>query len=196
MSKNSTTRNWNRPFIQVWLDSAIVWAHAFLGSTVRKESFMNDPCSNLPEAVRSDQTVAVLAVSPSDDDLNNLSGIFRQTRWNIHGVHACREARDFLRKNPAAVVVCERRLPDGTWLDLHRLAGSLSAPPKIIVTSDDADDSLWAEVLNLGGYDVLAKPFDRSEVTRIISLAWLHWKESPRKTPASASRQSRAAANG
>ncbi len=147
---------------------------------------MTDPCQNLPEAIRSDQTVAVLAVSPSDDDLNRLDGIFQQTRWRLYSAHAFREASDFLREHPAAVVVCERSLPDGTWLDLYRLAGSLSTPPKVIVTSDDADDSLWAEVLNLGGYDVLAKPFDRSEVTRIISLAWLHWKESPRKAAGSA----------
>ena len=32
-------------------------------------------------------------------------------------------------------------------------------------------------MLNLGAYDVLSKPFDRAEVLRIISLAWLHWKE-------------------
>lgn len=39
-----------------------------------------------------------------------------------------------------------------------------------------ADDSLWAEALNVGAYDVLAKPLDRTEVTRVLSLAWLHWQ--------------------
>ena len=39
------------------------------------------------------------------------------------------------------------------------------------------DDALWGEVLNLGAYDVLSKPFHRTEVTRIISLAWLYWKD-------------------
>ena len=139
---------------------------------------MSDPCKNLPEAIRSDQTVAVLAVSPFDEDHSTLKGIFRQTRWAIHGVRAFEEARDFLRHELPAVVVCERFLPDGSWHDLFRLTSALNEPPQLIVTAGDADDSLWAEVLNLGGYDVLAKPFERSEVTRIISLAWLHWKES------------------
>ena len=53
----------------------------------------------------------------------------------------------------------------------------ISHPPMLIVTSRTADDRLWAEALNLGAYDVLAKPFDQSEVTRVVSLAWLHWKE-------------------
>jgi hypothetical protein len=30
---------------------------------------------------------------------------------------------------------------------------------------------LWAEVLNCGGYDVLAQPFDRTEVERVVTSA-------------------------
>jgi DNA-binding NtrC family response regulator len=45
------------------------------------------------------------------------------------------------------------------------------------VTSRAADERLWAEALNLGAYDVLAKPFDPTEVCRIVSLAWMHWAE-------------------
>jgi DNA-binding NtrC family response regulator len=37
-----------------------------------------------------------------------------------------------------------------------------------------ADEHLWAEALNLGAYDVLAKPFDPTEVVRTLSQAWLH----------------------
>jgi DNA-binding response OmpR family regulator len=31
-------------------------------------------------------------------------------------------------------------------------------------------------VLNLGAYDLLMKPFDLTEVFRVVSLAWRHWK--------------------
>ena len=44
-------------------------------------------------------------------------------------------------------------------------------PPLLIVTSGLADARLWAEALNLGTYDVLAKPFDATEVIRIVRLA-------------------------
>jgi hypothetical protein len=69
------------------------------------------------------------------------------------------------------VVVCDSGLPDGGWKDL--LAYSADAPngPALIVTSQTADEALWAEVLNLGGYDVLAQPFDQLEVTRVICSA-------------------------
>jgi len=52
---------------------------------------------------------------------------------------------------------------------------SLPDPPFLVVTSRLADDRLWAEALNLGAYDVLAKPFDKTEVNRIVRSAWLRW---------------------
>jgi hypothetical protein len=30
--------------------------------------------------------------------------------------------------------------------------------------------------LNLGAYDVLAKPYDISEVVRVVSTAWITWR--------------------
>ena len=62
---------------------------------------------------------------------------------------------------------------------------TLPNPTFLIVTSLLADEHLWAEALNIGAYDVLAKPFDRKEVIRIFSLAWLHWhdqREIPTRT--------------
>jgi DNA-binding response OmpR family regulator len=47
----------------------------------------------------------------------------------------------------------------------------------LIVTSRLADDRLWAEALNLGAYDVIAKPFEASEVVRIAGLACAHWNQ-------------------
>ncbi len=58
---------------------------------------------------------------------------------------------------------------------LHELDG-LRVRPNLIVTSRLADEGLWAEVLNLGGYDVLAQPFDAEEVYRVVFLAWDEWK--------------------
>ena len=38
-------------------------------------------------------------------------------------------------------------------------------PPRFVVSSRLADDHVWAEVLNLGGYDVLCTPFEAREVS-------------------------------
>ncbi|HLK47457.1 MAG TPA: hypothetical protein VKT49_04945, partial [Bryobacteraceae bacterium] len=56
--------------------------------------------------------------------------------------------------------------------DLRRL----SRPPQLVVTSRLADELLWAEALNWGAYDVLAEPFDRDEVMRVVASARRHFE--------------------
>jgi FixJ family two-component response regulator len=50
------------------------------------------------------------------------------------------------------------------------------------VCSHLADEYLWAEVLNLGGCDVLAKPFEDHEVLRAAYMAWQSWKRRRAET--------------
>jgi len=80
-----------------------------------------------------------------------------------------------LRGGQFEVVVCERDLPPGSWKDVLEQVTILPDPPSLIVTSRLADARLWSEALNLGAYDVLAKPFDRTEVMRVVSGAWRAW---------------------
>ena len=128
--------------------------------------------------------VTVLAVSPSPSDHAALQAIFAHSRWRLYQAGSCAEAVSFLRARPIPVVIGEANLPDGTWRDLLREGASLPDPPRLIVTSNLADDRLWAEALNLGAYDVLAKPFLSAEVFRTISLAWREWKDSFGTIPA------------
>ena len=72
------------------------------------------------------------------------------------------------------IVVCEQNLIGASWIDmLHRLRQRLN-PPLLIVTSHLADERLWAEALNLGAWDVLAKPLVKAEVNRSIEQALRH----------------------
>ena len=134
--------------------------------------------SSLPNGLpETDRVVNVLAVHPSDEDQASLREIFRHSNWRVQFANNCRGALETLDRRRPAIVICEASLPDGSWKDLLRETSTMPVPPPIIVTSMHADDWLWAEVLNLGGYDVLAKPFDLKEVVRVTSLAWLHWRE-------------------
>jgi len=120
--------------------------------------------------------LTLLLVGAVEDDDGGGGSIFSQSRWQARRANSCRQALQLIRQDLHPVVVSERDLPDGDWKDVLELTSVRKEPPVVIVTSRLADDYLWAEVLNLGGYDVLAKPFDRNEVHRTISLAWQHWK--------------------
>ena len=81
-----------------------------------------------------------------------------------------------LRDQSVPVLLCERDHADGNWEDLLNATARLPTPPKLIVFSRLADDSLWAMVLNLGGFDVLMTPFEPEEVLRVTFAAWSRWE--------------------
>jgi DNA-binding response OmpR family regulator len=138
---------------------------------------MLDHVESHADAPAPEKVVTVLAVSDSEDDQGWLAEIFRHSRWKMLSARTCREAFEVLQSSRIPVVVCECTLPDGSWKSLLNRFAQWSEEPLLVVTSRHADDRLWAEVLNLGGYDVLSKPFDRAEVVRVISGAWLHWRQ-------------------
>jgi DNA-binding NtrC family response regulator len=119
----------------------------------------------------------ILVVTPFADDYSSLGRVTGHLERGMHCVGSCHDALTFLDRRLVAVLICDCHLPDGSWKDiLHGLSG-LSCPPGLIVASHLADARLWAEVLNLGGYDLLMKPLDLEEASRVISLAWRHWQE-------------------
>jgi DNA-binding response OmpR family regulator len=141
------------------------------------------PTSQAPR--KPGDVLKVLLVSSLPETHVSLRLIFDQSNWLLHGVSTCGEALTHLRENDTAVVICERDLPDGDWKVVLNGLESLPMPPNLIVTSLLANAELWAEVLNLGGHDVLAQPFDAQEVCRVVFLAWDAWK---RRIQASAER--------
>jgi DNA-binding response OmpR family regulator len=138
----------------------------------------------LATATRIPEIVTVLSVSPLEEDHTALDRIFNGIGWSTytHATWSLRpvltlEAATFeLCKNSVSIVLSESELLPGSWREILADARELPNPPLVIVTSRLADDYLWAEALNTGAYDVLAKPFDATEVVRILSLAWLHRK--------------------
>ena len=129
------------------------------------------------------QTMMILSVSPSPEDHVTLQRLLAELApddltpytWHVSATSTLSLAMKALQGVPYPVLLCERDLPDGDWRDLLKHTSHLSDPPLVIVTSRLADDVLWAEALNVGAHDVLAKPFETSEVIRVVSLACMRW---------------------
>jgi CheY-like chemotaxis protein len=127
-------------------------------------------------------SVSVLSIGPVDEHQAALGDILRRSDWAAStdpggrlaccsGVEAAIRA---LRTQRVPVVLCDDRVD---WRQLLERLRELPDAPFVIVTSRLADDRLWSEALNLGAYDVLAKPFDSNEVTRVLTMAWNRWLE-------------------
>jgi DNA-binding response OmpR family regulator len=124
----------------------------------------------------SQRAVKVLLISPFDEDHQHLRDLLKHSNWQQYEARTQRESFEFLRKNVTPVVICESELPDGGWQDVLAQLDRMQSPPMLVVTSRMADDRLWSEVLNLGGYNVLAKPLNMQEVFHVAGLAWMSWK--------------------
>jgi DNA-binding NtrC family response regulator len=83
----------------------------------------------------------------------------------------CKEAISMVRSGLCCAVLCDRTLSDGYWNDLLFHIRVLPHAPPVVVMSQSADESMWAEVLSQGAFDLLSKPLDGKEVRRALSIA-------------------------
>jgi DNA-binding NtrC family response regulator len=122
------------------------------------------------------RTDSLLTVSGFEDDHRALREVFADVRWNLTSARTIEEAVQASSAVTVPVLLCEQGLPDGDWRILLGRIASLRRPPRLVVYSRQADEPLWAEVLNVGGWDVLAKPFEATEVFHVVSSAWESWR--------------------
>jgi len=113
----------------------------------------------------------VLFVSPRREDAKTLSRMLGSLSVPIEYVADLAHARAMIRDGNYPVILTEANLRDGTWLDVLDLAHRVTPRSEVIVTDATADARFWAEVLNMGAYDLIAQPFAAGEVQRILSNA-------------------------
>lgn len=124
-----------------------------------------------PERYTGDMRSRVLFVSPHPEDAQNLQRMLGPLPLSIDHVNDLDQARARLLEHAYGVILTEASLPDGGWPDVLELARQSAPDTEVIVTDPFADARIWSEVLNLGGYDMLAQPFFAPEVQRILSNA-------------------------
>jgi DNA-binding response OmpR family regulator len=136
-------------------------------------------------ALPSKFPVSALAIGEFEQDRPLLQSIFRDLGWRLHEARDRRRAMQYLERHPVDVVIAESEFPNWDWKKVLHDIRRLAKPPQLIVTSRTADDYLWAEVLNIGGYDVLPQPFERDEVERVIAAAHRHHGFPPARATSS-----------
>ena len=138
---------------------------------------MARPENVFPEVTRADSGAAVLTVSSRNPSGDRLRAILHDRKFLTLEAHSVMDALRHLRRRHVFLVIVDGDLPDGSWRDLLTEAERVEQPPLVVVTAVHADEQLWGEVLNLGGYDVLVQPFNESEVERTTGSAMLQWQE-------------------
>jgi DNA-binding NtrC family response regulator len=126
-----------------------------------------------------------LVAIASTNESASLRHILNGDNWALRFAGTFPEAQAALGATPFGVVICGGRFEDGHgWKDILNGIHQMVNPPQLIVAHRLADEALWAEVLNLGCYDLLVTPFDAEEVRRIVHMAWGSWERSVEQVPA------------
>lgn len=110
----------------------------------------------------------VLFVSASVADAQSLQALLSAASWMVVNVPDLSGAIAVLRKHRLKLVVFDADIDGpGSWRDLPKVReGFMSFA--FVVASRHADDTLWAEVLASGGFDLLQKPFIAERVHQVI----------------------------
>jgi DNA-binding NtrC family response regulator len=119
-------------------------------------------------------TVSVLLAFGNEQP--QLSRILKHSKWKVHTAECVEEALCYLRDNCFSIVICPYAVRGQfPWKQLETEISKLTPPPRLIVTNPHPEDALWAEVLNLGAYDVVTGPYEARSVFHVLACAWQSW---------------------
>jgi response regulator RpfG family c-di-GMP phosphodiesterase len=189
-------------YFSLWIEIILCFLYSWVGrgcvkqpKRLGEERILGAPKSAdnanpLEEAGMSESqgSVSVLTVSACEADHVILSHVISHSAWMRRSARTVEEARAVLGREEVHVVLCEEEPPGGGWRELldelHEMGENR---PEMILLTRRADNRLWAEVLNLGVFDVLERPFRHRDVFRAVSGAWRHRVEQARRAVRAAS---------
>ena len=95
------------------------------------------------------------------------------SNWSLE-VQSCstvQEARTALRGGRHPVILCEDRLPDGSYEDILKLLGGKLERTRVVVMAATDLDECYRQAHALGAFDVIASPCQRTDVQWIVIRA-------------------------
>jgi FixJ family two-component response regulator len=116
----------------------------------------------------------VLLASERDDDYQTLHALLQDTKWSVARALFWGEVSSFCGCVVDPVVLVDRHFQGSDWRFTVSSLLNLKANCCPILLSDVYDPYLWNELVRHGGFDVLARPFERSELIRTLAFAQKH----------------------
>ena len=81
------------------------------------------------------------------------------------------EARRGLRRGNHALVLCEAKLPDGTYQDVMSLLKQKLDQIRVIVLAESHSEDGYRQAIEMGAFDAISAPFRRTDFQWIIMQA-------------------------
>jgi DNA-binding NtrC family response regulator len=131
-----------------------------------------------PDASEVPPLTPVVALITGDRDRALLRNLGAREQLDVQFADTCAEAWSAANRLHSPVVLCEREVPGLEWQDAVRMLASATPHPCVILASPAVDEHMWKEIVERGGYDVVAKPLRDAEAARTIRLAVAYWQSA------------------
>lgn len=117
-------------------------------------------------------TINVLAVVTEASDKTQVLRAAHDPKWNLRFAADVQAAESVLREMTVDVIISDSYIGAGhSWRDLLMTLRDMAEPGELIVADRHPDDALWLQVLNEGGFDLLAKPINWAELRHAVNVA-------------------------
>lgn len=123
--------------------------------------------------------MSISTIFPKEVMIVGHSGSFRliasenmaRSGWQTHWRSSGRDALASLQLRPTPIVLCSEKMPDMSWREFQQRLIDARVETLLIVASPGIDSTLWAEVINAGGFDLLVEPCSVSDVEWLLEAA-------------------------
>lgn len=116
----------------------------------------------------------VLLASERDDDYQNLRALLHNSKWSVERAKSWNDVSSFCDRVVNQVVLLDRHFQGSDWRCSVSSLPNPAANRCLILLSDVSDPYLWNELVQHGGFDVLARPFECSALLRTLAFAQKH----------------------
>jgi len=122
-------------------------------------------------ALKRGSPYQILIVSDDPDNCMALTIILEREGWDTVCTSSVSGCRELLSFGSFDLAFCDRRLPDGCYLDVLAITHTLKYRLPLVVTSRHADWDQYLEALSHGAFELIVSPCRGSDVLWALTQA-------------------------
>ena len=119
------------------------------------------------------QKIAVVIVTSRGEDVPELRALLLDSPWELTAVPQIEDAAAALRAASAPILLFDRDAA-ASWQDTVKRFVKSRRNTCVVLLSNVADQYLWDEVVQQGGFDLLPRPFRKEQVLSTLVFAYAH----------------------
>jgi DNA-binding NtrC family response regulator len=120
------------------------------------------------------QKIPVLIVTSRAEDVAELNSILEGTPWELTNASRGEDVGAALKAASVPILLFDRDTASESWQKTMRDLIKLRRGACVVLLSNVADQYLWEEVVQHGGFELLSRPFRKELVLSTLVFAYAH----------------------